>query len=130
MRIAVIIVVVATGLVSQYAPGVMEKVIKNRQSWGQLPEILPDVAGYIAVVDCSALGEVWLLRPRGTQTWGRFLVVDCAGPQLRPDGKTGGQWMLDNNIFAEVGYRTAKDWGTIGRGIVVERGEQRIQGWN
>jgi len=136
MRDAVIIVViVATGWASQYAPGVMEQVIENRQRWGQLPATLPPVDGHIAAVRCSALGEVWWLRPQGTRAWGQFLVVDCAGPQLRPDGKTGGQWMKENNIIAEVGYETVKWWGVAGRGVMVERGmmvergEQWIQ-WN
>lgn len=118
----VTITVVATGLASQYAEGVMAQVVRNRQEWGQLPATLPPVAGYIAVVGCEHLGEVWLLRPQGTRTWGKFLVVDCAGPQLRPDGLTGGEWMQNNNIIVEVGYPTAQDWGTIGRGIKIERG--------
>lgn len=125
MSRAAIIVVVAMGLASQYAPGVMEQVVENRQEWGQLPAILPRVDGYIAVVDCDALGEVWLLRPAGGLVWERFLVVDCAGPQLRPDGLTGGQWMERNGIIAEVGYPTAERWGTVGRGVMVERGKMR-----
>jgi len=100
----------------------MERVVANRQAWGQLPATLPRVDGYIAVVDCSALGEVWLLRPAGAETWERFLVADCAGPQLRLDGFTGGQWMEKNRIIVEVGYPTVERWGVVGRGVMVERG--------
>jgi len=121
-RAVVIVVVVATGWASQYAPGVMEKVIANRQRWEQLPETLPDVAGYIAARGCSNIGQIWLLRPTGSVVWEEFLVVDCAGPQLRPDGRTGGQWMRDNNILIEVGYPTAVQWRVVGRGARVERG--------
>lgn len=122
-RAIVVVVIVATGWASQYARGVMEEVIANRQSWGQLPETLPDVAGYVAGVNCSNIGQIWLLRPTGSVVWEEFLVVDCAGPQLRPDGKTGGQWMRDNNVLVEVGYPTAVRWGVVGRGVEVERGE-------
>jgi len=102
----------------------MEQVVANRQSWEQLPATLPPVAGYIAVQDCSRIGEVWWLRPASGGPWEKFLVVDCAGPQLRADGLTGGQWMQDNNVIVEVGYPTALDWGTVGRGIKIERGLQ------
>lgn len=121
-RAAIVVVVMATGLASQYSPGVMEQVVENRQRWDQLPATLPPVAGHIAVEDCGALGEVWLLRPAGAEVWERFLVVDCAGPQLREDGLTGGEWMEENGIVVEVGYPTAERWGTVGRGVMVERG--------
>jgi len=102
----------------------MERVVANRQEWGQLPSALPPMDGFIAVVDCAHLGEVWLLRPAGLGPWERFLVADCAGPQLRPDGLTGGEWMERNGIFAEVGFPTAERWGVVGRGVMVEWGER------
>jgi hypothetical protein len=40
-----------TGVASQYSPNVMERVVTNRQAMGQLPAVLPDVAGFIAVAD-------------------------------------------------------------------------------
>ena len=42
---------VETGTASQYSPGVMGKVVDNRQRMGQLPIPLPDVDGCIAVLD-------------------------------------------------------------------------------
>lgn len=47
-------------------------------------------------------------------------MADCAGPDLRRDGLTGGEWMLSNNILMEVDFLTAKRWDTIGNGIAVE----------
>jgi len=108
-----------SGGASQYDPGVMARVIANRQGYGQLPADLPPVEGFIAVVDCARLGEVWLVRPEGGQ-WEAMLVADCAGPDLRSDGMTGGEWMTANNVLVEVDHLTAAHWGTVGAGIKVD----------
>jgi hypothetical protein len=42
---------VERGIASQYSPGVMQSVVRNRQGMGQLPDPLPPVDGYIAVGD-------------------------------------------------------------------------------
>lgn len=39
------------GIASQYAPGVMQTVIRNRKGMGHLPDPLPDANGFIAVRD-------------------------------------------------------------------------------
>ena len=39
-----------SGVASQYAPNVMERVIANRQRMGQLPVVLPEVEGYAAAL--------------------------------------------------------------------------------
>ncbi len=106
-------------LASQYSPGVMTQVVYNRQNghaWVSLPAELPHTDGYIAVVDCDQLGEVWWLRPVGAGDWESFLVVDCAHPH-----KSGGAWMLRHNIGVEVDHETAQRWGTVGELIAVER---------
>jgi len=117
----VMVTVVRIGIASQYAPGVMEQVIRVRQTPGRtartLPEPLPDVDGYVAVVDCNRIGSIAYLRPAGTTEWERFLVVDCAGIA---DG--GRDWMLRNGIVAEVDHNTARRWETVGVGKKVESG--------
>jgi hypothetical protein len=95
----------------------MQEVIANRQNgraWISLPET-PPVDGYIAVLDCAHLGEIWTLREQGADAWERFWVVDCAG-----DDATR-RWMLDNNITVEFDYETVARWGYVGLGVPIER---------
>ena len=47
---AVVGLQIQTGVASQYAPNVMERVIGNRQRMKQLPDQLPDVEGYAAAL--------------------------------------------------------------------------------
>jgi len=47
-------------------------------------------------------------------------VADCAGPDLRSDGMTGGEWMTANNVLVEVAHLTAAHWGPVGAGIKVD----------
>lgn len=117
-----IILVTVTGFASQYAPGKMESVIwvrQNRPVSKPLTPDLPPVDGYIAVLDCDEIGEVWWLRPDlpgwAWDDWESFLVVDCAGSIQTRD------WMLRNNILIEVDYNTAARWNTVGRGIRIEK---------
>lgn len=119
--LAALVIVVHTAIASQYAPGVMERVIRVRQQPGRtahtLPAVLPDVDGYVAVMDCSRIGSVVLLRPVGASLWERFLVTDCAGIA---DG--GRDWMLRNGIVAEIDHATAERWDVVGIGVHVEVG--------
>lgn len=112
--IVTIATIIQSGIASQYAPNVMERVVANRQGWGQLPADLPDgISGCIAVLSCGAIGEIWLVKPEGGK-WEQFLVADCAG-----DAKTI-EWMETNNILVEIDHDTARDWDTVGKGIKVE----------
>lgn len=114
---------ILTGTASQYDPGVMETVVANRQAGltaHDLPNPLPAVDGYIAVLDCEEIGNLWLVRPAGSTIWEVFLVADCAGDHLRPDGLTAAEWMLTNDILLELDYQTAVRWHTVGRGIEIE----------
>lgn len=108
--------VVEAGIASQYSPGVMERVIENRQTgqaWASLPAELPPVDGFIAVLDCADFGEVWFVRPDGGE-WGVYLVVDCSGHAETTE------WMTENNILLEFDYPTVARLGTVGRGIEVQ----------
>ena len=110
---------IQVGWASQYAEGVMQRVIWNRQHGccGQysLPATLPDVDGYVAVAERDRIGSLVWLRPVGQTNWELFLVADCAG---YADG--GYAWMKQNNILAEVDANTAIRWKTPGRGIQVQ----------
>lgn len=106
------------GTASQYAPGVMRRVITVRQTPGRtahtLPATLPPVDGFIAVLDCDGVGRIREMRPVGGE-WGLCLVADCAGGA---DG--GAAWMRRNGIVAEMDYESAVRLGTVGRGLRVE----------
>jgi len=132
---ALILSVVVTGFASQYAPRVMSTVIANRQSGRTrvgLPQELPDVHGYIAVLSCDDVGKIYYLRPAGCEDcgWERFLAADCAGVS---DG--GYAWMERNGVPCELDYDTVLRWGErygknyIGRGIMVDMAVEK-RGYN
>jgi len=114
-NVLLVFVLVTSGWASQYAPGRMEEVIRVRQTRATampLPADLPAVDGYIAVLDCAQIGQVWYLRYG--ETVEAFLVVDCAG-----DAATRA-WMERNGILVEVDAQTAQRWGVVGRGARIE----------
>lgn len=122
--LASIVVIISTGWASQYAPGVMDRVIRMRQTPGEtfmtLDVDLPVVNGYVAVPECNRIGDILFIRPVGQRHWEKFLVVDCTG-------RDSYAWMMRNNILVEVDYETAKRWNTIGRGIRIEVGYKTTQ---
>jgi len=112
-----IVFTLVSGWASQYAPGVMERVVRVRQSGRtsmDLPVELPDVDGFIAVEDCDRIGDIVYIRREGTEKWYSFLVADCSGHAETTS------WMERNNILIEVDYETAVRWDTVGRGIKIE----------
>jgi len=109
-------VILMSCVASQYAPGIMGNVIAVRQARVtamNLPDPLPPTDGFIAVEDCSRIGEIVWMRYNGGD-WESFLVADCSG-----HAETSA-WMQRNNICAEVGYKTAERWGVVGRGAEVD----------
>lgn len=113
MRSSLLILLLVSGIASQYDPGVMGGVVNVRQRRGDIPEDLPDVDGYVARPLCSEIGDIVYLRPEGQVEWERFLVVDCGCP-------IGYAWMTRNNVLVEVDYETAVRWDTVGYGIDIE----------
>lgn len=114
------------GIASQYARGVMEKVIAVRQAGRtahDLPLRLPKVDGYIAVLEGRDIGKIYYLRPVGQLHWESFLAVDCAGKSdggyefMTRGGRIGQVWYP---IIVEVDWETAVRWDTVGKGIVIE----------
>ena len=99
-----------TGYVSRSDPGVFEGVVAHRFANGWWRNTPPDdwqtVAGYAATTDCDQVGKVVLMRPVGAETWERVLVGDCVG-----DVQTLN-WMLDNNIVAELDYELFTRWAS------------------
>ena len=104
-----------TGVASQYAPGKMQSVINVRQTRSTSytpPQDLSKYDGFIAMESCSELGKEYYIKPNDPQyDFELFLVVDCSGHSETT------QWMLHNNIIAEIDYGTAERWRTVGYGI-------------
>lgn len=103
------------GYASQYSANVMRDTIKARVSMGHIAQ--DDVRAadvYIAVIDCSRLGEMgWIAVNDNAPEI--YIVVDCA---RRDDGDGTRSWMEQNNIIAELDHRTAVRYGVAGRGGV------------
>jgi len=110
MQIIIIVSLLLTGYSSRYDPGVFQTVIRNRQSWGQLPTNIKDT-NYIALADCNLVGTRVLVCYE--DCW-FALVADCAGIA---DG--GLSWMQTNNIAGEVDNDTAMREGCLGKQISV-----------
>jgi hypothetical protein len=112
---SLIVALFLVGTASQYSPFLMEKVVARQQSYGNLPEDLPAVDGFIAVEDCREVGEIWGVRPVGDGRWNRVMVADCSGHTET------SSWMKRNNIPMELGWPLVEAFGgERGKGIRVE----------
>ena len=113
---------VTLGWASQYAGGVMERVVRFRQDQGQLPRPLFGYDGAVAARDCDDIGKAVWLRPVGAEDFERFIVADCASrvDSRWQDGLSGWEWMLKLDVLVEVDRQTAGRWGCVGRLIRVE----------
>lgn len=115
INLLVAISLLFTGTASQYAPGVMERVIETRQAGLTAYDLPQDLSGYtvfLAVEDCRLVGTPVLIQPlSGPIEQG--IITDCSG-----HAETSN-WMLWNNIVCEVDYETAMRWNTVGKGIHV-----------
>lgn len=99
-----------TGNLSQYAPGVMEHVVRIRQAGltaKSLPTVLPPVDGFLAVIDCAEIGNTVVVHAE--QKHETFLIADCAGD------KSTASWMWRNNVIGEIDGETAKRWQVVGK---------------
>jgi len=120
------LILIASGYASQYAPGVMQRVIRVRQNnltAYSLPLTLPSVDGYVAAQDCSTIGSIVYLRQNAHSEWERFLVADCASRTSGSprDGESSYTWMQRNNILFEIDHETALRWNTVGRLSTVQQ---------
>lgn len=109
------------GRASQYAKGVMSRVVRYRQARGELPLDLSAYMGAVARPECADIGdEVWL-RPAGGE-WELFIVADCGSKSdaRESDGLSGYEWMIQGNVLVEVGHETALRWDCVGRMMPVE----------
>ncbi len=92
---------VVSGWASAYEYGVMDATVAYRMEHGYWftppPRNWYEAAGYVAVNDCTRVGEMATLIDPGGREW-RVLVADCGGPG---DGQ-GSDWMTTNNIVAEL----------------------------
>ena len=89
------------GWASAYAEGVMDATVAARMEHGywftEPPHDWYQAAGFIAVNDCTRVGEMATLVDPGGREW-RVLVADCGGAEANG----GAAWMTANNIVAEL----------------------------
>ena len=93
---------IETGYASVYAPGVMDGVValRHERDWWRVkpPHDWYTVAGYVAAMDCSRVGEVTTLHvPDGRRL--PVLIADCAGDDGPPDR------------FSRLNIIVELDWG-------------------
>ena len=97
---------VTDSVASRYGEQVSLATLEARLEWGHITPFEVAIAdGYVAVLDCSRIGEWVILRPDGSRDWERFLVIDCAN---RTDSDTHA---FMEHILVEVDYWTAQRWG-------------------
>lgn len=124
MSIMTTMMILLCGGISQYGPGVMERVIENRQRWGQIPKALPEVHGYLAGREAQDIGRFVQMRIPGEDRWHTFLVVDVASKTDArwQDGLSGYEWMLKHEIAFEVDHAYVKRYHPeqIGRLMCME----------
>jgi hypothetical protein len=95
-------ILIASGIATFYAPGVMESVIANRVDWGEIVVGQGEV-GYVALLDPDDIGRmVWLAHPAG-KVIGPILVVDCAGESDRERLLQAG-WAVDLSFELAVEF--------------------------
>jgi len=118
------LIIIFTGIVSQYGPGRMESNLATRQAGLTAytpPQDLSRYDGFIAVNDCADIGTVYYIRPLECEicAWERFLAVDCSGHAETT------RWMNKYKIFGEIGYKSVERFSDYlgkdmtGRGIPV-----------
>ena len=100
-KIVLLAALAVGGWASAYSPGVMDATVAARMEHGywftEPPHDWYTAAGYIAVNDCTRVGEMATLVDPGGREW-RVLVSDCGGAG---DGQ-GADWMTTHNIVAEL----------------------------
>lgn len=86
------------GYATFYAPGVMEQVIANRVSWGQIQYVEPWFA--IAVLDCHRIGQKAMIEWNGSMD-GPYTIVDCAREADKPE-------LERRRVVVDVSWQIAK----------------------
>lgn len=108
------------GWASQYDKGVMERVIRYRQRYNQIPYNLDRYDGFIAVQNAEDIGKEFIIIYGNNEYL--VLAVDCASKsdqQSNIDLCSGYQWMNANNILVEVNYELAEQLGSVRRGFKI-----------
>ena len=103
------------GWASQYSANMMKPTIQARIDMGHITHKQVRMADvYVAVVDCSRLGEMGYISINGSMPE-IYLVTDCA---RRDDGDGAKSWMTENNILVEINHAAAVRHGVEGEGGV------------
>lgn len=91
------------GVMSSYAPGVMEAQVAHRK--------LPEGTRGVALMSCANIGKKVFLRPQGRGWEGPFIAVDCSQRNHMYYHQVG------MGLVVEIGYKQTEKWGfrTAGR---------------
>jgi hypothetical protein len=95
----------AVGNAYHYYQGLMERVGRKRQAWGQL-KLRHDVDGYASTPNARNIGKVLYVRFLDSGIVERFQIVDCSAPR-----DLAAQ--LARGLVAEFDYLTAKRHPTL-----------------
>lgn len=119
MNSLILIIVMAlssahSGWASYYDKAPTDATIRARISMEHIPDKKYDV--YVAVSDCSRIGETGLISIDGHAPV-PYIVFDCAGLNAYEDGQS---WMDKHNIAVELDYYTTERYVPCRCGAWVE----------
>jgi hypothetical protein len=89
-----------TGYATYYNPGIMKKVVANRERWGQLPEC-EDCQGYVAMRWPGDIGRE-VCVDTGENVHGPYQVADVVADHHRAD-------MIKKNRVVDADYQVFFD---------------------
>ena len=104
-ELAAAAVLIASGMATSYAPGVMDRVVKNRVQFGHIDGSL-DVRGYVALLDAEHIGRlVWIESPDG-KIIGPVMVADCAAQH-------DYDRLVKKGFAVDLSYELAQELGVV-----------------
>jgi hypothetical protein len=105
LMVVLLAAIITYGTATYYSEGVMQVVVENRISYGQLPQNTnPERA--VALLTCDLLGNtVWIETPNHRVI--PVIVADCAQEKHKES-------LMDNDFAVDLSWELSRELGVIG----------------